>query len=99
MRTITAIIRVKQGGEAAMRAALLDVAAHVRANEPGTVGFCLSQATSDPCLFTTYERFVDDDAMDRHNGSQAVAAFFAKAKPLLDGDVILVAAGEFSAKP
>ncbi len=37
-------------------------------------------------------------AMDRHNGSDVVARFFAIAKPLLDGEVILVTAGEFSAK-
>lgn len=81
-----------------MKAALLEVAADVQANEPGTVGFYLSQATENPCLFTTYERFVDDEAMDRHNGSETVASFFARARPLLDGDVILVTAGEYSAK-
>ena len=59
MLTITAIIRVKKGDEAVMRQALLDVAGHVRANEPTTIGYHISQDTSDPCVFTTYERYID----------------------------------------
>ncbi|MFO1146754.1 MAG: putative quinol monooxygenase [Alsobacter sp.] len=98
MPTITAIIRAKTGSEAAMAAALLDVASHVQANEPGTLGFFVSQDPADPGLFTTYERFVDKAAMDAHNGSAAVAKFFSIAKPILDGDVILVTAEEISAK-
>ncbi|MFC2254397.1 putative quinol monooxygenase [Labrys portucalensis] len=98
MVTITAIIRVRKGSEAAMRQALLEVAAHVEAHEPRTVSFFVSQDSSDPALFTTYERFVDRAAMDTHNGSPAVARFFAIANPLLEGKVMLVTADEISAK-
>jgi quinol monooxygenase YgiN len=98
MLTITAIIRVRKGNEAVMRQALLDVANHVRANEPTTIGFHISQDISDPCLFTTYERFTDQAAMDRHNNSEAVARFFGIAKPLLDGEVTLVTCTEVFAK-
>ncbi|MEO0682176.1 MAG: antibiotic biosynthesis monooxygenase [Pseudomonadota bacterium] len=98
MKTITAVIRARSGHEAEMRDALLAVAAHVKANEPETVGFHISQGAEDPCLFTTYERFVDQAAMDRHNGSDATAAFFAVAKPILDGDVVLATCDEISAK-
>jgi quinol monooxygenase YgiN len=83
MITITAVIRVKPGHEAAMRAALLDVAAFVAANEPGTVGYFISQPPDRPELFTTYERFADRAAMDRHNDSPAVARFIAAAKGML----------------
>src|ERR1700745_678598 len=72
MLTITAIIRAKKGHEATMRRALLHVADHVRINEPSTVGFFIAQDVADPCVFTTYERFADQAAMDRHNGSDAV---------------------------
>jgi quinol monooxygenase YgiN len=98
MLTITAIIRVKRGEEAVMRQALLDVAAHVRANEPTTIGFHISQDTSDPRVFTTYERFVDQAAMDRHNNSEVVGRFFGIAKPILDGEVTLITAAEIFAK-
>jgi quinol monooxygenase YgiN len=98
MLTITAIIRARKGQEAAMRQALLDVADNVRANEPTTIGFFVSQDTHDPCVFTTYERFVDQAAMDRHNTSTTVARFFGIAKPILDGEVTLVTSEEISAK-
>ena len=89
MLTITAVIRARKGQEGALRDALL---------EPDTVGFFISQDLEDPCVFTTYERFIDLAAMDRHNGSAAVARFFGIAKPLLDGAVTLVTGSEISAK-
>jgi quinol monooxygenase YgiN len=98
MLTITAITRAQKGHEATMRRALLAVADHVRINEPTTVGFFIAQDAADPCVFTTYERFADQAAMDRHNGSDAVARFFATAKPILDGDVTLITAEEIFAK-
>ena len=97
MITITAVIRAKVGHEATMRDALVAVAAHVAANEPETIGFFISQSETEPGLFTTYERFADKAAMDRHNGSAAVATFFGIAKPILDGEVILVTSQEISA--
>ncbi|QIP09109.1 putative quinol monooxygenase [Bradyrhizobium symbiodeficiens] len=97
MITITAVIKAKSGSEVAMRDALLAVATHVAANEPETIGFFISQSEDDPRVFTTYERFGDKAAMDRHNGSAAVATFFGIAKPILDGDVILVTSKEVSA--
>ncbi len=98
MLTITAVIRAKQGAEDTMRQGLLDVAENVRENEPDTIDFFISQDPKDPCVFTTYERFTDQAAMDLHNNSDAVARFFGIAKPLLDGDVVLVTCNEISAK-
>ncbi len=97
MLTITAIIRTKSGHEAEMRQALLDVAANVAANEPDTKGFFISEDKETEGLFTTYERFTDQAAMDRHNNSETVARFFAIAQPLLDGEVILQTCTELSA--
>jgi quinol monooxygenase YgiN len=97
MITITAVIRAKSGHEVVMRDALVAVAAHVAANEPETIGFFISQCEEEPCVFTTYERFTDKAAMDRHNGSAVVATFFRIAKPILDGEVILVTSKEVSA--
>jgi quinol monooxygenase YgiN len=99
MLTITAVIRAKSGHEDTMRGALLDVAENVRVNEPNTIGFFVSQDAANPCVFTTYERFVDQAAMDAHNNSDVVARFFGIAKPLLDGDVVLVTGSEISFKP
>ena len=98
MLTITAVIRTKQGHEETMRQGLLEVAENVRENEPDTIGFFISQDPDDPCVFTTYERFTDRAAMDRHNNSDAVARFFSIARPILEGDVTLVTCEEISAK-
>ena len=98
MKTITAVIKSKPGHEQTMKDALLMVAEHVKANEPETLGFFISQGAEDPTIFTTYERFVDQAAMDRHNGSAATAKFFEIAKPILDGEVVLATCDEVSAK-
>jgi|ERR1700760_2246905 quinol monooxygenase YgiN len=98
MLTITAVIRAKEGQEDTMRRALLAVADNVRLNEAGTIGFFVSQDPADACVFTTYERFLDQSAMDAHNNSEVVARFFAIARPILDGDVVLVTGSELSAK-
>ena len=98
MLTIIAVIRAKKGHEDTMRRALLEVAENVRSNEPNTIGFFVSQDHTNPSVFTTYERFLDQAAMDAHNNSQVVARFFGIAKPILDGDVVLVTGTEISAK-
>jgi quinol monooxygenase YgiN len=94
MLAITAIIRVRPGLEQAMREALLAVARNARDHEPGTLDYFVSQDAQDPCVFTTYERYVDRAAMDRHNESEAVARFFAVAGPMLDGSATVVTAHE-----
>ena len=98
MLTITAVIRAQRGHETTIGDALRDVADYVRANEPQTIGFFVSQDSADPCVFTTHERFADQAAMDRHNGSPATAKFFAIAKPILDGKVTLITGSEIAAK-
>ena len=98
MHTITAIIRVKPGSEAAMREALVEVTDYVRRSEPDTLGFFVSQDAADPCVFTTYERFASQAAMDSHNASADVAKFYDIAKPLIEGDVTLIKCMEVAAK-
>ena len=98
MITITAVIRAKQGSDVVLRQALLDVVAHVRANEPGTVSYFISQDLNNPCIFTTYERYVDEVAAERHNTSEVVARFFEIAKPILDGSTTVVTGQEIISK-
>ena len=96
--TITAIIRAAAGKEDLVRQALMDVAQAVASTEPDTVGYYVSQSRDDPRLFTTFERFRDAAAMDRHNASAAVAKFVELTKGALDGPVILHACFELSAR-
>jgi len=98
MITITAVIRVKPGTEAIMWAALEKVAANVRANEPKTVSFFISVSLSAPNVFTTYERFVDREAMDAHNGADVVKELHRLAQPILAAPVLLEIGEERFAK-
>ncbi|MEH6647174.1 putative quinol monooxygenase [Sulfitobacter sp.] len=92
MHTLTAIIRALKGHEELVRAELLKVAAFVAEQERDTVGFYVAQPPDYPCVFTTYERFTDSAAMDRHNAGAGSTGFFAAAGDALDGGVTLVTA-------
>lgn len=94
MHTLTAIIRAQKGTEATVHAELLKVGEFAKEHEPDTIGFYVAQDLQDPCVFTTYERFTDQEAMDRHNNGAGSQGFFAAAGDLLDGDVTVVMAQE-----
>jgi quinol monooxygenase YgiN len=84
--TITAIIRAKAGLADLVHKALLDSGENVRMNEPDTLGYHIGRDISDPLVFTTYERFRDQAAMERHNETTG-KIFFATAGEALDGPV------------
>ena len=94
MQTLTAILRATPGHEDEVKAALLKVGDYARAHEPDTLGFFVAQDPDDPCVFTTYERFTDRAAMDRHNEGPGSKGFFAEAGHLLDGPATIVTAQE-----
>jgi quinol monooxygenase YgiN len=98
MLTITAVIRAKPGHEDVVERALRAVIAAVKAGEPGTLAYVVSQDRDDPTVFTTFERFVDEDAMTRHNESRAVAEFVAATGDSLAGPIVLHSCRELDAK-
>jgi quinol monooxygenase YgiN len=94
MFTLTAILRAQKGHEDKVKAALLKVGDYVRAHEPDTASFYVTQSADDPCVFVTHERFADRAAMDRHNDGAGSQGFFAEAGDLLDGPVTVVTGPE-----
>jgi len=98
MMTLTAIIRANPGHADTVKRALLDVIEAVRRDEPDTVNYHVSQSADDPHVFTTFERFRDRAAMDRHNKSPAVAKFVEVAGPALAGKVVINICNEVAAK-
>jgi quinol monooxygenase YgiN len=98
MLTITAVIRAKAGHEETVERALRAVIAEVKANEPGTVAYFINRSKDEPTVFTTFERFVDEAAMRRHNESSAVADFVAATRDSLDGPVVLHTCRELDSK-
>lgn len=98
MLTITAVIRAKAGREQIVERALRAVIAAVKAGEPGTIAYFVSQDRDDPTVFTTFERFRDQAAMTLHNQSRAVADFVAATKDSLAGPIVLHSCRELDAK-
>jgi quinol monooxygenase YgiN len=98
MFTITATIRARPNEHSFVRNALLLIVEAVRELEPQTVGYFVTQSTDDPCQFTTFERFADRAAMERHNASAAVASFVHDAGQHLDGDVVIHIGEEIACK-
>jgi len=98
MMTITAIIRAKPGHSETVRRALLGVIDEVRRTEPDTLNYYVSQSADDPNLFTTFERFRDRAAMEKHNNAPAVARFVEVAGPVLADKVVLHTCNEVASK-
>ena len=98
MVTITAIIRARPGEHCTVRNALLSVVEAVRETESQTVGYFVTQSADDPCVFTTFERFVDRAAMEQNNASEAVARFVRDAGSHLDSAIVIHAGEELASK-
>jgi len=98
MLAITAIIRARPGSQDIVRKALLSLVGSVRETEPQTIGYFVMQSSDDPGVFTTFERFVDRVAMERHNCSDAVARFIRETDSHLEGKIIIHAGEELASK-
>jgi quinol monooxygenase YgiN len=49
-------------------------------------------------VFTTFERFADRVAMERHNASPALVRFLQRTKLHLDGDVVIHVGEEIASR-
>jgi quinol monooxygenase YgiN len=98
MVTITAIIRARPNAQNIVRDALLSVVEAVRETEPHTVSYFVTQSVDDQCVFTTFERFADRVAMERHNASPALVRFLQRTKLHLDGDVVIHVGEEIASR-
>jgi quinol monooxygenase YgiN len=98
MITITAVIRVRKGTESVMRDALCQVAAYVRDHQPGTIDFFVSAGVREPNVFTTYERFTDQNAMEAHCALEVVKQVHRVAAPILEAPITLESGEEIASK-
>ena len=89
MITTPAIIRAKSGQTSPVTATLLEVAAHLDADEPETKSFRVLLDLDDDRVFTTYERFASLEARDRHNNSSMMIGFFNVADQIIEHPMIL----------
>jgi quinol monooxygenase YgiN len=68
IQSIIATIKAKPGSEADLKAAALQLAAAVRANEPGCLLYTLNQGDV-PGSFVFMERYADEEALAAHRGT------------------------------
>lgn len=63
---IIAVLRVKEGCEAAFEEGFKALAAEVRAQEPGALVYQLVKSRSEKNLYKVLELYADDEAIKRH---------------------------------
>ena len=81
MIVITAAMRSKPGKEMDLIAAMKELTAAVRQNEPDTLAYTFHRAKNDPSLFMVYEKYKSVEAMKAH----MVSAHFQEAAKKLGG--------------
>ena len=73
--TVIARMRARHGRAAELRAALLELVAETRREDPGCFAYDLHVSASDPDAFVMLERWVDQQALNDHLASAHVHAF------------------------
>lgn len=85
----TAEYQVEADAIDAVKRAIAEFVAYVRASEPGTQLYAAWQRQVDPTRFTHLFIFRDEAAQTAHSESTAVARFEAAYRPhLVGGDVV-----------
>ena len=86
MITITAILRATPSSETKMEQALLDVAAYVAANEPGTRGFFIGRRGS---MLAAYEYTADKQRIKKC-GPVSVHALISLPVPIIKQHLVRI---------
>ncbi|MQR97485.1 putative quinol monooxygenase [Fictibacillus phosphorivorans] len=72
--TINAILKANPGKEESLREELIKVVQASR-NEEGCISYTLHESTENPETFVFYEKWRDEDALNRHIDSQHYKAY------------------------
>ncbi|MCE2392150.1 MAG: antibiotic biosynthesis monooxygenase [Proteobacteria bacterium] len=83
MPSVFATLRVKADKVDAAKKALAELAASVRADEPGNLAYIFHQRKDDPTVFMAYEKYVSDEAFAEHGKN--LASKGAALAGLVDG--------------
>lgn len=67
---VVATLRVKDGEGAKLEAAFAELAAKVRANEPGNHAYQLCKSRTEPNTYKVLELYADEDALKAHGASE-----------------------------
>lgn len=84
IQSIVATIKAKAGSEAEFQAAALQLAAAVRANEPGCLLYTLNKGDA-PDTFVFMERYADEEALKAHRGTEHFKTLGRAMGAFMDG--------------
>lgn len=90
MACVVATIKVKEEKLEEAKAFFRQLAAEVKANEPGTLTYVFHQRRDDPLAFVVYEKYESDEAFALH--SKNLATKGADFAALMSGppDIVLL---------
>ena len=79
---VVATLKIKEGAEATFEAGFKDLAAKVKANEPGCIAYQLTKSRTEPLTYKVLELYANQDALTHHGGTEyfkAAGAMFGAA--------------------
>ncbi|MBQ1540820.1 antibiotic biosynthesis monooxygenase [Caulobacter sp. CCUG 60055] len=82
---VVATITVQDGKAAEFEKVFLDLAAKVKANEPGALVYQLTKSRAEPNTYKVLELYANEDALKAHGGSDYFRAAGAAMGPTLAG--------------
>lgn len=85
MITFITHMRVSPENTAAYEAALAEMTAKVRANEPGVAHYGFARSAEDPTTYVVIEVYRDEAAIAAHWETDYIQPSLAKTTPLVDG--------------
>jgi quinol monooxygenase YgiN len=87
MLGVIATIRVKQGRAADFERVFRELAAEVRAREPGVLAYEMTRSRSEPNLYKAFEVYRDDAVTAHHTGTGYFQRLFGEMQRLVDGEM------------
>lgn len=82
---VVAVIRVKEGCEAAFEQAFAEMAAQVRAAEPGNRIYQLTRSRAEPRTYKVLELYDDQAALEVHGASDHYREGGRRLRDLVEG--------------
>jgi quinol monooxygenase YgiN len=82
---VVATLRVKDGQGEALEAVFKQLAAAVRANEPGNLMYQLTKSRTEPNTYKVLELYQDQDALTAHGQSEHFKTFGPQMGPVMAG--------------
>jgi len=82
---VIATLTVAEGKNDEFEAVFAELAAAVRANEPGNVFYTLTRSRANPQLYKVLEQYADQAALEAHGASAHFRAAGPKLAPCLAG--------------